>query len=76
MTMASPYYQCLHHPLLIVQFTTGIAPNLARWDYHSTHVNQLLLMATIVKDEMKRKFLMDTAERWISYMKGKRAPHN
>lgn len=54
----------------------GIAPNLARWDYHSTHVNQLLLMATIVKDEMKRKFLMDTAERWISYMKGKRAPHN
>lgn len=54
----------------------GVAPNLARWDYHSTHVNQLLLLATIVQDEHKKKFLSTTAERWIGYMSGKRAAHN
>lgn len=26
-------------------FSLGVAPNLARWDYHATHVNQLLLLA-------------------------------
>ena len=54
----------------------GVAPNLARWDYHSTHVNQLLLLATIVEDENHRKFLSATTERWIGYMSGKRASHN
>lgn len=28
-------------------FSLGVAPNIARWDYHVTHVNQLLLLATI-----------------------------
>nr|CAG4643766.1 EOG090X0272 [Lepidurus arcticus] len=50
----------------------GSAPNIARWDYHSTHVNQLLLLSTIDKDPI----LKTTAHRWMSYMKGKRAPHN
>lgn len=50
----------------------GVAPNLARWDYHATHVNQLLLLATIDNDP----FLAQTAERWKSYMFGKRAKHN
>ncbi len=25
-------------------FTLGVAPNLARWDYHTTHINQLQLL--------------------------------
>uniref|UniRef100_A0A2M4AL95 heparosan-N-sulfate-glucuronate 5-epimerase n=1 Tax=Anopheles triannulatus TaxID=58253 RepID=A0A2M4AL95_9DIPT len=53
-------------------FTLGIAPNLARWDYHATHVNQLLLLATIDPDPL----IVQTAERWKNYMVGKRAQHN
>uniref|UniRef100_A0AAR5PNU2 heparosan-N-sulfate-glucuronate 5-epimerase n=1 Tax=Dendroctonus ponderosae TaxID=77166 RepID=A0AAR5PNU2_DENPD len=52
--------------------TLGIAPNLARWDYHATHINQLLLLATIDDDPLFKA----TAQRWIGYMKGKRAGHN
>jgi heparosan-N-sulfate-glucuronate 5-epimerase len=33
-------------------FSLGIAPNIARWDYHVTHVNQLLLLATIDDDSV------------------------
>ncbi|XP_055855063.1 D-glucuronyl C5-epimerase B [Episyrphus balteatus] len=50
----------------------GVAPNLARWDYHATHVNQLLLLATIDSDPI----ISTTADRWKSYMFGKRAKHN
>lgn len=53
-------------------FTLGVAPNLARWDYHATHVNQLLLLATIDKSAIFEQ----TAKRWQDYMTGKRAPHN
>lgn len=53
-------------------FTLGIAPNIARWDYHATHVNQLLLLSTIDKDPV----LSQTAERWRGYMLGKKASHN
>ncbi|KAF7284257.1 hypothetical protein GWI33_022254 [Rhynchophorus ferrugineus] len=53
-------------------FTLGIAPNLARWDYHATHVNQLLLLSTIENEPLFKS----TAERWIGYMSGKRADHN
>jgi heparosan-N-sulfate-glucuronate 5-epimerase len=53
-------------------FMLGVAPNLARWDYHATHVNQLLLLATIDHDPL----LTATAERWIGYMSGKKAAHN
>lgn len=52
--------------------TLGCSPNIARWDYHATHVNQLLLLATIDKDPL----LSTTAARWVGYMSGKRAPHN
>lgn len=48
------------------------APNLARWDYHATHVNQLLVLASIEDDPG----LLAVAQRWASYMQGKRAPHN
>lgn len=50
----------------------GSAPNVARWDYHATHVNQLLLLATIDNSTI----ISSTASRWIRYMSGKRAPHN
>ncbi|XP_016941112.3 D-glucuronyl C5-epimerase B [Drosophila suzukii] len=50
----------------------GVAPNLARWDYHATHVNQLLLLATIDSDPL----IAQTAERWKGYMFGRRAKHN
>ncbi|KAJ8878740.1 hypothetical protein PR048_019326 [Dryococelus australis] len=53
-------------------FTLGTAPNLARWDYHATHVNQLLLLSTIDGDPL----IATTAERWIGYMNGKKAAHN
>ncbi|XP_066584314.1 D-glucuronyl C5-epimerase B isoform X2 [Prorops nasuta] len=53
-------------------FTLRTAPNLARWDYHSTHINQLLLLSTIDNDSI----FTNTAERWIGYMNGKRAAHN
>lgn len=53
-------------------FTLGLSPNLARWDYHATHVNQLLLLSTIDSDPV----LVSVAERWMGYMQGKRAAHN
>lgn len=53
-------------------FTLKTAPNIARWDYHSTHINQLLLLNTIDNDDI----FLTTADRWIGYMNGKRAPHN
>ncbi|CAG9859949.1 unnamed protein product [Phyllotreta striolata] len=53
-------------------FTIGIEPNLARWDYHATHINQLLLLSTIENEPLYKI----TAERWIGYMNGKRADHN
>uniref|UniRef100_A0A147BGL5 heparosan-N-sulfate-glucuronate 5-epimerase n=1 Tax=Ixodes ricinus TaxID=34613 RepID=A0A147BGL5_IXORI len=53
-------------------FSLGVAPNLARWDYHTTHINQLLYLGTIDDDPA----FGATAERWVQYMKGKRAPHN
>ncbi|XP_074031517.1 D-glucuronyl C5-epimerase [Leptinotarsa decemlineata] len=53
-------------------FTIGTSPNLARWDYHATHINQLLLLGTITNEQLFKV----TAERWIGYMNGKRADHN
>lgn len=53
-------------------FSLSVTPNIARWDYHATHVNQLLLLATIDKDQV----LIQTAERWKDYMRGVRAQHN
>ncbi|KAG8196218.1 hypothetical protein JTE90_007943 [Oedothorax gibbosus] len=54
-------------------FSLGtVPPNVARWDYHSTHVNQLLFLLTIHPDPT----LKSVADRWAGYMKGKRAPHN
>lgn len=53
-------------------FTLGISPNIARWDYHATHVNQLYLLAGLDPDPI----FINTAKRWEGYMQGKRAAHN
>lgn len=53
-------------------FTLGVSPNIARWDYHATHVNQLYLLAGLDSDPI----LVNTAKRWEGYMQGKRAAHN
>lgn len=53
-------------------FTLGVTPNIARWDYHATHVNQLLLLAGLEKESI----FASTAHRWEEYMQGKKAPHN
>jgi heparosan-N-sulfate-glucuronate 5-epimerase len=53
--------------------TVGCAPNVARWDYHATHVNQLLLLATV---EPAEDLFSRTAARWADYMLGHRAAHN
>lgn len=53
-------------------FTTHVAPNRARWDYHTTHITQLLLLATIDTDPV----ISSTAQRWKDYMNGHRAKHN
>lgn len=53
-------------------FTLGVSPNIARWDYHATHVNQLYLLAGLDNDPI----LINTAKRWEGYMQGKRAAHN
>jgi heparosan-N-sulfate-glucuronate 5-epimerase len=50
----------------------GISPNLARLDYHVTHINQLLTFATFEKDPIFKT----TADRWIGYSEGNRAAHN
>jgi len=53
-------------------FMLGTVPNMVRWDYHATHINQLLLLATIDHDPL----LTATAEQLIDYMSGKTAAHN
>lgn len=53
-------------------FTLGVAPNLARWDYHTTHINQLQLLASIDSAPIFREYV----KRWKTYLKGGRAKHN
>ena len=51
-------------------------PKLARWDYHSTHVNLLLVLSTIMDDPKKRETVLEIADRWKMYMVGQRSEHN
>lgn len=53
-------------------FTLGVAPNLARWDYHTTHINQLQLLASVDSAPIFREYV----KRWKTYLKGGRAKHN
>ncbi|KAH9513416.1 hypothetical protein Btru_032956 [Bulinus truncatus] len=52
--------------------TAGIEPNRARWDYHTTHINQLLQLMIIDDDEIFKT----TVQRWLGYLKGKKSRHN
>ena len=70
----------------------GVEPKVARWDYHSVHINLLYLLSTIdqqqIKNDIKHSvkknvpeiekesILLSIAERWLGYMIGKRAQHN
>lgn len=54
-------------------------PNRARWDYHSTHINQLLTLISILRrdgDTEAASELEQVSRRWTGYMKGHRSPHN
>lgn len=52
--------------------SVGIAPNRARWDYHTVHISQLLQLSRMEEDPIFSR----TAQRWQEYMVGKRSPHN
>ena len=59
------------------------APNRARWDYHATHVNQLLLLSLLLEnasnvatDQSTAAEFKAVANRWLGYMNGKLASHN
>ena len=70
----------------------GVEPKVARWDYHSVHINLLYLLSTIdvqevkgdlqhsvkknIPDSEEESVLADIAERWLGYMLGKRSGHN
>jgi heparosan-N-sulfate-glucuronate 5-epimerase len=65
-TGSGTFYDLRHYTV------AGISPNLARLDYHVTHINQLLTFATFEKDPIFKTI----AERWVGYTEGNRAPHN
>ena len=46
----------------------GGPPKLARWDYHSTHINLLYVLSTIVPEKNNRSMLQALADRWQNYM--------
>lgn len=52
--------------------SVGIEPNRARWDYHTTHINQLLQLMIIDDDDIFKTVV----QRWLGYLKGKRSRHN
>ncbi|TRY79320.1 hypothetical protein TCAL_10053 [Tigriopus californicus] len=53
-------------------FTMQIEPKIARWDYHSTHVNLLYILSTLDPDQI----LATTGDRWRQYMVNQKARHN
>ena len=53
-------------------FMLKMPPNIARWDYHLVHVNQLSLLNSMSIDPIFERYY----KYWLGYMKGKFAPHN
>ena len=51
-------------------------PKLARWDYHSTHINLMYVLSTVADDPEEKKALRQIADRWQGYMVGQKAEHN
>lgn len=52
--------------------SVGLAPNRARWDYHTVHISQLLQLTKMDDDPL----FVRTVKRWQEYMHGVRSPHN
>lgn len=52
--------------------SVGLAPNRARWDYHTVHISQLLQLSKMEDEPL----FVRTVKRWQDYMKGVRSPHN
>lgn len=52
--------------------SAGLAPNRARWDYHTVHISQLLQLSKMDDDPLFTR----TVTRWQGYMNGERSPHN
>lgn len=52
--------------------SAGLAPNRARWDYHTVHISQLLQLTKMENEPLFSR----TVKRWQDYMKGIRSPHN
>ena len=52
--------------------TTDIEPNRARWDYHTTHINQLMQLMVIDDDPIFKT----TVKRWLGYLQGRKSRHN
>ena len=50
----------------LTHYTCGDFPNVARWGYHATHLNQLYALYTITGDEYFKVFY----DRWSNYMLG------
>jgi len=48
------------------------SPNLARWDYHTVHVQQLRLLNSFLDEPVIESFAL----RWEEYTKGNYASHN
>jgi heparosan-N-sulfate-glucuronate 5-epimerase len=70
-------------------YSATLAPNIARWDYHTLHIYQLYWLAQILKhhnsdnseqqrtDYIKYAKLLDArADMWMAYARGERAKHN
>jgi len=53
-------------------FMLKTSPNVARWDYHLVHVNQLSLLKSMSNEPIFERYL----KYWLGYMKGKFASHN
>ena len=89
-----PFYDVTSGSVYDLRHVTmsGVEPKVARWDYHSVHINLLYLLSTIdlhdIKSDLKHSVkknipeteedsvLLNIAERWLGYMVGKRAQHN
>jgi len=69
-----------------LQGDLSVNPNVARWDYHSVHVSQLFYLIEMIKNSVNRikssllnrneteiqaKKLLEVANRWLNYTKGK-----
>ena len=54
-------------------FTAKQAPNIARAEYHVTHLNQLATFCSLFPED---KGLREVYTRWLSYHNGHKARHN